>query len=64
MVQVADMADPPLIVQPGDNAVLLVRNKALKTVQDEERLRLFSSQTDADDIDKNRIPQILAFADK
>lgn len=64
MVQVADMADPPLRVQLGTDAVLLVRNKALKTVQDGERLEAFSSQTDADDVDKNKILQMFAFANK
>lgn len=64
MVQVADMADLPLRVQLGTDAMLLVRNKALKTVQDGERLEAFSSQTDADDVDKNKILQMFTFANE
>ena len=64
LVAIADMADPPLRIQLGTDALLLVRNKALKTIADGERLQEFSSQTDADDVDKEKILQMFAFATK
>ncbi|THG99449.1 hypothetical protein EW026_g2903 [Hermanssonia centrifuga] len=64
MMQVASMEDPPLRIQFGTDSVLLVRNKALKTIKDGERFEELSVSTDADDVDQSKVLEMFAFANK
>ena len=64
IMEIAGMEDPPVRVQLGTDALLLVRNKALRVIKDGERMEAFSSQTDAEDVDREKLLQMFAFANK
>lgn len=59
---IVGMEKPPVRVQLGTDALLLVRNKALRTVEDGTRLEELSVSTDADDADTESLVRMFAFA--
>ena len=59
IVQIADMPDPPVRVQLGTDALVLVRSKARKTIEDGERWEELSHSTNADGADRDAIVQRL-----
>ncbi len=59
IIQIASLPDPPLRVQLGTDAVLLVRNKALKTVADAEKYEELAHSTNADGVDSVRMMEMI-----
>ncbi|GBE81793.1 hypothetical protein BKA93DRAFT_738065 [Sparassis latifolia] len=55
LMQIASMPNPPLRIQLGTDSLMLVRNKALKTVRDGETFEEISHSTNKDGIDKDQI---------
>ncbi|PIL33191.1 hypothetical protein GSI_04641 [Ganoderma sinense ZZ0214-1] len=53
LMQVAAMPDPPLRVQLGTDAALLVRGQALRTARDTERWEELAHSTNADGVDRD-----------
>ncbi|RDX47368.1 NAD(P)-binding protein [Lentinus brumalis] len=64
MMQVASMADPPLRVQLGTDALMLVRNKARMTLRDNERYEELAHSTNADGVDRDKVMEKLAEASR
>ena len=59
IMQVAALPDPPLRIQLGTDAVLSVRNKALKTVTDAENYENLAHSTNADGVDRDRVMMMI-----
>ncbi|KZT74104.1 NAD(P)-binding protein [Daedalea quercina L-15889] len=53
LVQVAGMDEPPLRIQLGTECLLVVRNKAMKTIADGEKYAELAHSTNVDGIDKD-----------
>ena len=62
LMQVAGMADPPLRVQLGTDAVLLVRGQALKTARESERYEELAHSTNAEGVDRERMIALITAA--
>ena len=60
LMQVATMADPPLRVQLGTDAVLLVRGQALKTARESERYEELAHSTNAEGVDRERMVALIS----
>ncbi|PIL33195.1 hypothetical protein GSI_04645 [Ganoderma sinense ZZ0214-1] len=59
IMQIASLRDPPLRVQLGTDAVLSVRQKALKTVADTEKYEELAHSTNADGVDSVRVLEMI-----
>ena len=55
IMKIASLPDPPLRIQLGTDAVLLVRNKAMKTISDGEQYEELSHSTNGDGVDKDLV---------
>ncbi|KAH9939452.1 hypothetical protein B0H21DRAFT_698452 [Amylocystis lapponica] len=64
LVRIADLPDPPLRIQLGFEAKILVRNKARQTIRESEKYDELSGSTVADDVDTNLVMQYLTQADR
>ncbi|KAM5542030.1 hypothetical protein V8D89_004340 [Ganoderma adspersum] len=59
IMQIASLPDPPLRIQLGTDAVLSVRRKALQTVADTEKYEELAHSTNADGVDRVRVPEMI-----
>ncbi|TFY62812.1 hypothetical protein EVJ58_g3632 [Rhodofomes roseus] len=55
LVQIADMDELPLRIQLGTECLLVVRNKAMKTIQDGENHAELAHSTNMDGVDKDAV---------
>ena len=55
IMEVASMPDPPLRVQLGTDALMMVRNKARMTLRDNEQYEELAHSTNADGVDKQQV---------
>ncbi|KAH9930883.1 uncharacterized protein B0H18DRAFT_1143444 [Fomitopsis serialis] len=55
LVQIADMDELPLRIQLGTESLLVVRNKAVRTIQDGERYAELAHSTNVDGVDKDAV---------
>ena len=59
IMHIASLLDPPLRIQLGTDAVLLVRSQALKTVRDTEKYEELAHSTNADGVDRDRVMEVI-----
>ena len=64
IMEVASMPDPPLRVQLGTDALMMVRNKARMTLRDNEQYEELAHSTNAHGVDKEQVMVRLADINK
>lgn len=63
LIEVASLPDPPVRMQLGTDALMLVKAKARRTIQDAERWADIAHSTDADGVDREKIMEKLSAVD-
>ncbi|KAH9919876.1 hypothetical protein B0H21DRAFT_712945 [Amylocystis lapponica] len=57
IMRIAGMEDPPLRIQLGTDSLLVVKKKALKTIEDGERLAELAHSTNAEGVERDAVLQ-------